>query len=199
MLDDGITRAPKQAVESVLVGTVPTRTLWRGLECIEHGGPAHVQIHEAGHAVLATHFGFTFERVQIYSNPFEHPVGDGFLAGGVFFVSAEERRTMTRGNPRDMLLMCIAGALAEELVFGDTLEDSSRGDVYVWRRDVGMLNPTSLAPLTEAIGSSMEDGVMAARALVAENEIAIRAVASALERASTSALSYVDVCECAFR
>jgi len=91
--------------------------------------------------------------------------------------------------------MCFAGGLAEELVFGDILEDSSRGDFYEWRRDIGMLNPTSLGQLVETIGSSMEDGVNAARALVAENESAIRAVAAALEHAGSSPLTYANVCE----
>ena len=85
------------------VGSVTT-TLWKGLECPEHGGPPHIRIHEAAHAVIATHFDFIFERVEIYPNPYEHPMNDGFLAGGVFFESANRRKKITNANPRGMLV-----------------------------------------------------------------------------------------------
>lgn len=174
-----------------------TESLWQTIQCVDHGGALHARVHEAGHAVIAAHLGVEFSHVEIYENPLDHPFGDVFLAGGMYFASPENRRRGTRSDPRKMFLMYLSGHLAEKLILGDALNDSMLGDFREWRIDMGLLDSTSIQELNAAIGGPASDAEIETRQLVALNQSAIRVVATRLEKAQGKSINYEEVCRIA--
>jgi len=168
--------------------------LWFEFACPRHGGPAHVRIHEAAHAVLAVAFGFVFENVVVHNDPEDRPApGSGVYGGGVDYGTLDRRARFSRDKPRDALMMYCAGASAEHHFFGDTLPESFDGDLTAWKSDLGLFEGQTEESYRELIGESQKDTLRATFGLIVTHESAIRAVADTLKLAPSGALTFDEV------
>ena len=143
------------------------------LTCNEHGWRSHISIHEAGHAVAAIVLYFEF--VEVFINPcgdIIEEMSKGLLteAGGVTMVA--KTKDWVSSRPEDALVFLLCGAVAEKLFFGHALDQSSLGDLQVYRHGLGLTEETT----REWVQQKLEMALPRAWKLIRENEDKVRRI-----------------------
>jgi hypothetical protein len=152
--------------------------------CRKHGWMSHVFVHEGAHAVAA------LDRSIPFSGLFVNDIGT--------WVRQNESETLLGGvqidpdpavwlypNPVAALEFILAGATAEDELFGDTLDGSHVGDFKVWRQGMGMTDAQTLAQIDERLGEPFADVVIRTRQWVRDNRTRIGTTAKALSGSSS--------------
>ncbi len=134
-------------------------TAWDEDVCAPHGLMAHVYVHEAGLALAAVEHDIPFTGVTVTVPT----TGEQVLAVGLSGVDVSAPFGWMRSMPRAALEFVLAGPLAEEAEWGDTLPNSLAVEVERWRQAVGLGEDYTEADVSDAIGEPLPEVINRAR------------------------------------
>jgi hypothetical protein len=156
-------------------------TAWDEDVCAHHGLMAHLYVHEAALALAAVEHDIPFTAVTVTIPTTADEVLQVALTG----VEVSAPFGWMRSTPLAALEFVLAGSLAEEAEWGDTLPNSLAVDVERWRQGVGLPEDYTEADVTTAIGEPLPEVINRARGRARANRDRVLVLALALADAGT--------------